>query len=44
MFDNQWITIDPKHMIFELNNDGKTCMLLVAGAGFELAIIGLPGF
>ena len=44
MFQNQWITVDPEHYIWDVQNDGQFCMMLLMQNSYNFALLGQPIF
>jgi hypothetical protein len=42
LFDNMWITIEPKDYIWDALGDGRTCIILVMSNSYEFALLGQP--
>jgi hypothetical protein len=44
MIGNYWLTVLPSDYIWDLNGDGRTCILLIMANQYEFAILGQPVF
>lgn len=44
MFENQWITVEPKHYLFDLTGEGQYCLFLAMANSYNFALFGQPLF